>query len=126
MPTTEKSIQPLKLKNSTKHYFKKAKIKEAIISEVQMLPSFDKELKFDNEIIEAILQTIDDKFYKKTKEERKLYAIDILNDLFSLSPDEINIITKNITYMYENKIIKKPSRFFKATKHAFSFILKKA
>ena len=49
MPTAEKSIQPLKLKNSTKHYFKKAKIKEAIISEVQtLLPSFDKELKFYN------------------------------------------------------------------------------
>lgn len=126
MPTTEKSIQPLKLKNSTKHYFKKAKIKEAIISEVQTLPDFNKDLKFDNEIIESVLQIIDDKFYKKTREERKLYAIDILKDLFSLSPDEINIITKTIDYMHENKIIKKPSRILKVVGFVFSFFLKKA
>jgi len=41
------TIAPLKLKNSTKQYFIKAKLKEAIINEIQILPEFNKDLKFD-------------------------------------------------------------------------------
>jgi hypothetical protein len=119
------SIPSLKLKNSTKQYFKKAKIKEHIINEVQQLPDFNKDLKFDNEIIEAVLQIINNKFYKKSTEEKKEYAINILKDLFILSDDEINIISKIINYMYENKIIKKPSKVFKYGEATLHFILKK-
>jgi len=119
------SIPSLKLKNSTKQYFKKAKIKEHIINEVQQLPDFNKDLKFDNEIIEAVLQIINNKFYKKSTEEKKEYAINILKDLFILSEDEINIIDKIINYMYENKIIKKPSKIYKYSNAVLNFVLKK-
>ena len=125
MASQPKTIPPLKLKNSTKNYFKKAKLKEAIVNEVQQLPDFNKDLKFDNEIIEAILQIIDDKFYKKKIDERKEFAINILKDLFSLSQDEINIIIKTVDYMYENKIVKKPSRIYKFFQGVLSYILKK-
>jgi len=119
------SIPSLKLKNSTKQYFKKAKMKEHIINEVQQLPDFNKDLKFDNEIIEAVLQIINNKFYKKTNEEKKEYAINILKDLFHLSQDEIIIIEKIINYMYENKIIKKPSKIYKYSNAVLNFVLKK-
>ena len=76
-----KIIAPLKLKNSTKQYFKKARLREAIIQEIQQLPDFDKNLKFDNEIIEAVLQIINEKFYKRSHEERNDIAINILKDL---------------------------------------------
>jgi hypothetical protein len=122
-PTT---IAPLKLKNSTKQYFKKAKLKESIINEIQCLPEFNKDLKFDNEIIEAILQTVEDKFYKKTKDEKKEISLNILKDLFTLSQDEINIITKTISYMYENKIIKKPKVVLKYLSIIGRYIFKKA
>ena len=84
------------------------------------------ELKFDNEIIEAVLQIINEKFYKQSHEERKDIAINILKDLFTLTPDEINIITKTIDYMYENKIIKKHSVIFSIGSSVFSYIFKKA
>ena len=119
------SIPSLKLKNSTKQYFKKAKMKEHIINEVQQLPDFNKDLKFDNEIIEAVLQIINNKFYKKTNEEKKEYAINILKDLFHLSQDEIIIIEKIINFMYENKIIKKPSKIYKYSNAVLNFVLKK-
>ena len=84
MPTTEKSIQPLKLKNSTKHYFKKAKIKEAIISEVQQLPDFNKDLKFDNEIIEYFPLTIEHLLKQKNVEPKDLYdLIPLLNQILN-------------------------------------------
>ena len=119
------SIPSLKLKNSTKQYFKKAKMKEHIINEVQQLPDFNKDLKFDNEIIEAVLQIINNKFYKKSNEEKQEYAINILKDLFHLSEDEIIIIQKIINYMYENKIIKKPSKIYKYSNAVVNFVLKK-
>jgi len=125
MSTQPQTIAPLKLKHSTKQYFKKAKLKEAIINEIQILPEFNKDLKFDNEIIEAILQTIENKFYKKTTEEKKEFSINILKDLFSLSQDEINIITKTIDYMYENKIVKKPKVIFKYLSTFGKYIFKK-
>jgi hypothetical protein len=40
----------MKLKNSAKKFAKKAKLKEFIINEIQTLPDYDKDLKFDNEI----------------------------------------------------------------------------
>ena len=125
MSNQPQTIAPLKLKHSTKQYFKKAKLKEAIINEIQILPEFNKDLKFDNEIIEAILQTIENKFYKKTTEEKKEFSINILKDLFTLSQDEINIITKTIDYMYENKIVKKPKVILKYLSTFSKYILKK-
>ena len=126
MSTQPKIIAPLKLKNSTKQYFKKARLREAIIQEIQQLPDFNRDLKFDNEIIEAVLQIINDKFYKRTKDERKVIAIDILKDIFTLSPDEINIITKTIDYMIENKIIKKHSRIWTCLSTIGIYFFKKA
>ena len=126
MSSQPKTIAPLKLKNSTKQYFKKARLREAIIQEIQQLPDFNRDLKFDNEIIEAVLQIINEKFYKRSDEERKTIAISILKDLFTLTPDEINIITKTIDYMYENKIIKKHSAILKMGSTILSYLFKKA
>ena len=126
MSTQPKIIAPLKLKNSTKQYFKKARLREAIIQEIQQLPDFNRDLKFDNEIIEAVLQIINEKFYKRTDEERKNIAVSILKDLFTLTPDEINIITKTIDYMYENKIIKKHSVIISIGSSILSYLFKKA
>jgi hypothetical protein len=117
--------QPLKLKNSTKQYFKKAKLKESIINEVQQLPDFNKDLKFDNEIIESILQIVEDRFYKKSNDEKKEFCINVLKDLFGLSDDETCIIVKIINYMYENKIIKKRYTIIKIGESIINFILKK-
>jgi hypothetical protein len=126
MSSQPKIIAPLKLKNSTKQYFKKARLREAIIQEIQQLPDFNRDLKFDNEIIEAVLQIINEKFYKRTDEERKNIAVSILKDLFTLTPDEINIITKTIDYMYENKIIKKHSVIISIGSSILSYLFKKA
>ena len=117
--------QPLKLKNSTKQYFKKAKLKESIINEVQQLPDFNKDLKFDNEIIESILQIVEDRFYKKSNDEKKDFCINVLKDLFGLSDDETCIIVKIINYMYENKIIKKRYTIIKIGETIINYILKK-
>ena len=117
--------QPLKLKNSTKQYFKKAKLKESIINEVQQLPDFNKDLKFDNEIIESILQIVEDRFYKKSNDEKKEFCINVLKDLFGLSDDETCIIVKIINYMYENKIIKKRYTIIKIGETIINYILKK-
>jgi hypothetical protein len=125
MSNQQTIIHPLKLKNSTKQYFKKAKLKEAIINEIQSLPEFNKDLKFDNEIIESILQAVETKFYKKNSDEKKEISINILTDLFSLSTDEINIIQKTIAYMYENKIIKKPKVILKYLSIIGGYIFKK-
>jgi hypothetical protein len=125
MTNQQQIIHPLKLKNSTKQYFKKAKLKEAIINEIQSLPEFNKDLKFDNEIIESILQAVETKFYKKNSDEKKEISINILTDLFSLSTDEINIIQKTIAYMYENKIIKKPKVILKYLSIIGGYIFKK-
>jgi len=118
-------IEAMKLKNSAKKFAKKAKLKEFIINEIQTLPDYDKDLKFDNEIIQAILQTVEDKLYASTDEDKKEFAICILKQLFNLSNDEVAIVVKSITYILENKMIKKHSKIYKYGAAVAAFILKK-
>jgi len=116
----------VKLKNSTKDLVKKSKLKQSIIDEIQQLPEFDKDFKYDVELIQSILQIIEYKFYKKSDEfDKKEFAIDILTQLFHLSKDEISIIQKSINYIYENKIIKKTSNTYKVFNVLKKFVLKK-
>jgi len=116
----------VKLKNSTKDLVKKSKLKQSIIDEIQQLPEFDKDFKYDVELIQSILQIIEYKFYKKYDEfQKKQIAIDILTQLFQLSKDEISIIQKSINYIYENKIIKKTSNTYKVFNVLKKFVLKK-
>ena len=115
----------MKLKNSAKKIAKKAKLKEFIINEIQTLPDYDKDLKFDNEIIQAILQTVEDKLHASTDEDKKEFAICILKQLFNLSNDEVAIVVKSITYILENKMIKKHSKIYKYGAAVAAFILKK-
>jgi hypothetical protein len=115
----------MKLKNSAKKFAKKAKLKEFIINEIQTLPDYDKELKFDNEIIEAVLQTVEDKLYASNDDDKKEFAICILKQLFNLSNDEVAIILKSITYILENKMIKKHSKMYKYGAAIAAFFLKR-
>lgn len=116
----------IKLKNSTKLYFKKAKLKEAIINEIQLLPDFSKDdMKYDSEIIEFVLSTVVNKFRNKKKVDIKDFAIDILKQLFSLSADEIAIVTKTVVYLLENKIVKKNSLWYKYGSLILEYVLKK-
>ena len=103
----------MKLKHSAKKFVKRAKLKEYIINEIQALPDFEKDLKFDVEIIEAVLQTVEYKLYTSNDEDKKEFTISILTQLFTLNPDEVAIVRKSITYILENKIIKKHSKVYK-------------
>ena len=122
--STQPALVKLKLKNSAKQTVKKAKIKDAIVNQIQTLPDYEKDLKYDVEIIEAVLQAVENKLHNSSNEDKQEFAINILTQLFNLNPDEVTIIEKSITYIYENKIIKKHRKFFSAIKKCGNFFFK--
>ena len=115
----------IKLKKSAKKFFRRSTVKEFIVNEIQKHPDYDKELKFDNQLIKAVMQTIEDELYRSTDDDKNDIAIDILKQLFNLSNDEIAIIKKIMIFLLENNHIKKHSKLYKFGAAVGAFFFKK-
>jgi len=115
----------IKLKKSAKKFFKRSTVKEFIVNEIQKHPDYDKELKFDNQLIKAVMQTIEDELYRSTDDDKNEFAIDILKQLFNLSNDEIAIIKKIMIFLLENNHIIKHSKIYKYGAAIGAFFLKR-
>ena len=112
----------IKLKKSAKKFFKRSEVKEFIVNEIQKHPDYDKELKFDNHLIMAVMQTIEDELYRSTDDDKNEFAIDVLKQLFNLSNDEIAIIKKIMIFLLEENHIIKHSKIYKKSAAVAAFI----
>ena len=115
----------IKLKKSAKKFFRRSTVKEFIIDYIQKHHDYDKELKFDNQLIKAVMQTIEDELYTLSDDDKNEFAIDILKQLFNLSNDEIAIIKKIMIFLLENNHIKKHSKLYKFGAAVGAFFLKR-
>jgi predicted component of type VI protein secretion system len=122
------SILPkLKFKGSSKVVQKTHELKHLIIADIQSIDNYQTELKFDKEIVERVSYHVENFLSnKKYKDiDKKQIVIDILTELFKYTDTEIEIIRKDIEYLYNNKIIKRIPFYAKVFTSVANYVVKK-
>jgi hypothetical protein len=104
-------LPTVKVKNSIKLFVKGNIIVDQIIKHVQQIPNYQN-LKNDMELLEYICQMIEEMVKKgnrkkQNKIDKQQLVITILQQLFQLNPNEIEIVKKTIEYFVANGIVKK-------------------
>lgn len=86
--------------------------KNAIIARLQELHLNDGKFKIDSELLVLICNMLEHLIRKKDKISKKDLALDILETLFGLTPEEKVSISNNIEFIHSNSMIKNIS-FYK-------------
>lgn len=104
-----KNYSALPLSGSVKSHYEHSTVKMNIVNILQHIPEIES-LKGQNKLLEIVCQMVEDRIKqgnsKKSdtlKVQKKQLVIDILDRLFSLSPIEKQITSKNIDYIFEHK-----------------------
>lgn len=84
----------------------KKKVKERIIS----FPKFE-QYKSDVEFLLLVANILEHLVAKKDKIDKKALLLEIYNEVFSLTPDDVKAIDTNVEFLFNNKKIKKQSYY---------------
>ena len=109
------SIQPLppiKLKNTAKLIIRKNQLISNIVEHYKTIPQYI-DLKHDVEVIEQITQLVLDMISKHETSDPKIIIIQILVQLFNITPEESKNTEKIIDYLIANKITAKTKKSVK-------------
>lgn len=106
------SLNIISLKNNILYDVKRLEIKKKIIDRINELNLTDQKYKNDNEYLLLVCSLIEFLVSKKDNINKIELLIEIYNQLFVLTSDEIETIKNNVKFLHENKQIKKVS-FFK-------------
>jgi hypothetical protein len=106
----------VEVKNLLANDIKRIQIKSKIINRIKELGLNLVAYRMNNELLLLILNLIEHLVLKKDKINKKELAIEIINELFQLTPPEKQTISDNIEFLWINKAIKKVSfwKLFKA------------
>lgn len=106
----------VEVKNLLANDIKRIQIKSKIINRIKELGLNLVAYRMNNELLLLILNLIEHLVLKKDKINKKELAIEIVNELFQLTPPEKQTISDNIEFLWINKAIKKVSfwKLFKA------------
>lgn len=90
---------------------KKSEVKTLIMTRLNELNLNLPNYRGNSEFLLLILNLIEHLVVKKDKISKKELAVEIINDIFNLSQDEKNTIEANIQFLWENKNIRKVSKW---------------
>lgn len=113
-------------KNSMSSFVKEGEIIAKIVEKVRALPDFGV-MKFNLELIVYVGSILEHEIEGKSHEERKALIIKVLKMVFpTCTAEDVKIFESSITFLQENKKIKKVSTFKYITKSVANFFIKKA
>jgi len=90
---------------------KKSEVKGLIMKRLNELNLNFVTYRGNSEFLLLVLNLIEHLVVKKDKVSKKDLAVEIMNDIFNLSPGEKITIEANIQFLWENKNIKKVSKW---------------
>jgi hypothetical protein len=102
-------LQIIPLKNNLLKDWKLQEVKNKIIVRLSELHINDIKYKNDNEFLILICNLIEYLVSKKDNIDKKDLAVDIMTTIFSLTPEEQNLVKNNIDIIYLKKQITKVS-----------------
>jgi len=94
---------------------KKDQLGKILLTRLQELNMLQQKYKLDNELLTYITNMVEHFVSKTDKIDKKQFVLDFMENNFSATPDELEIISKAIEYLHSNKHIKKVS-FWKLIK----------
>ena len=114
-------IQSLSINNTGKSTILKNEIMDFILKDIQKIPNFQT-LKNDVEILLHLCNLIENLISKnKQKIDKKQLIIDIMAQVFYLNSDaEKDTISKQIQFLYDNKLITKVTTMNQVIKKVFT------
>jgi hypothetical protein len=97
------------IKNGLFTDFRFNEVKSAIIKRLTELNMIHLKYKLDNEFLTLLTNMIEYLVVKKDKIDKKALALEIMKDFFAATDEDLEIISKNIEYLHNNRVIKKVS-----------------
>jgi hypothetical protein len=104
---TDLSIIPIK--NGLFTDFREDQVKKTINARLQELNMLQPKYKMDNEFLTLLTNMIEYLVSKKDKINKKQLALDVMKDFFGATDEDLEVISKNIEYLHNNKAIRKIS-----------------
>lgn len=99
-------IPELTLKSTLKSHVLFELVLDKIVQELKKLPNLQS-FKLNNEMASLVCTLIENTVKKKDKVDKKKLAVQVLTLVFTLNPAEQIVISNQIEYLLENKLIKK-------------------
>lgn len=100
------------LKNGLLIDCKYNEIKSLIMTRINQLGLTDAKYKLDPEFLCLAANLVENLVVKKDKIDKKALVIDIINTMFNLNDEELNLLSKNIDFVCaQNNLIKKASYY---------------
>jgi hypothetical protein len=99
-------IPELTLKSTLKSHVLFELVLDKLVQEIKKLPNLQS-FKLNNEMASLVCTLIENTVKKKDKVDKKKLAVQVLTLVFTLTPAEQIIISNQIEYLLENKLIKK-------------------
>jgi len=118
------SLDVVNLKNNLFKDAKASEVKDKIIERIKKLPNYT-QYKSDVELLLLICNLLEYLINKKDKLDKKQLCLEIMNNLFVFSPDELKSIENNIEFLHSNKKIKKQSYYKLFMTGIYEFFKKK-
>jgi hypothetical protein len=123
------TLPKIRLKKSAKSLFVEKHLVKLIVEEVKKFPDYT-ELKFDNRVVEIVLENLINALPSKPSKSRPIdiakVALEILKQIFSLSQaEEIKIVEKQIEYFCQNNIVTRKTLIGSIIEFGFSFLKKR-
>jgi hypothetical protein len=114
-------IPELTLKSTLKSHVLFELVLDKLVQEIKKLPNLQS-FKLNNEMASLVCTLIENTVKKKDKVDKKKLAVQVLTLVFTLTPAEQIIISNQIEYLLENKLIKKikkaiTTRAYRKVKH---------
>lgn len=111
---TDLSIIPLKNNLQVDH--KHNEVKNQIITRLNELQLIDSRYKCDAEFLALVCNLVEHLISKKDKIGKKQMVITVIDAIFPLSPEETELISKNIEFLHAQRGIIKKVSFYKLFK----------
>jgi hypothetical protein len=108
-------LQIIPLKNNLFTDYREAEVKKQIVQRIHELGMMTEKYKLDSEFLTFLVNIIEYLVQKKDKIDKKQLALAIMREQFNATPDDIDLLSRNIDYLANNKVIKKVS-FYKLFK----------
>ena len=118
-------MEIVEFKNSLSKICKVSDIKQALITQIQSKNLNLQDLRFDLELTTYICNVIENELNAHSKEEKIKIIVDIVSSLYLLSDPEKSIISNQITYLIDNKKIKKVGKVKYVYKSVTNWLTKK-
>jgi len=104
------TLPPIAMKNSCKSVMLRASLKKALVEHVkEEVGTSTAEMKLHPQLVKLVCTMVENSINnnKKKKIDKKALVIEVLSEVFTLNANDKEVLSKDIDFLIDNKLIKK-------------------